>query len=90
MKQYSDVYIANKCPKSWNDSAIRESCENTDSLNDPFGALPVTNAETGFTYNNYYCAICHQDQGDLRIWNPRLECPTLTGFATRFGNMSTK
>ena len=41
--------------------------------------MPVTNANSGITYRNYYCAVCNSDSVDIQFWRPRLACPTLTG-----------
>ena len=46
---------------------------------------------SGITYRNYYCAVCNDDSAaDLRFWQPRLECPTLTGYNSRFKNLTAE
>ncbi len=43
---------------------------------------------SGFTYRNYFCAVCNHDSEDIRFWKPRLECPTLTSYNNRFKNLT--
>ncbi len=59
--------MKNKCPKSWSDLETRSKCENPDVVADPFGSMPVTNVENGFTFSNVYCALCNQDSGDKQV-----------------------
>ena len=88
LKQYGDIYMRGRCPRDWSLPNIRKACESPEQVSDPFGTTPVTNPDTGVTYRNYYCAVCN---GDARIlfWQPRLECPTLTGYSKRFQNLTT-
>ncbi len=88
LKQYGDIYMSNKCPESWQEEGIREACEARDQVSDPFGTTPVTSVNSGFTYRNYYCAVCNKDSLDIKFWRPRLECPTLTGYSNRFKNIT--
>ena len=81
LKQYGDIYMRHKCLSDWDGlSSVQRICENpADELKqDPFGSTPVTSMATGFTYKNYFCAVCNNDSHDVRFWRPRLECPTLT------------
>ena len=73
--------------------SIKAACERPPgaSASDPFGSTHVTNMGSGITYRNYYCAVCNDDSAaDLRFWQPRLECPTLTGYNSRFKNLTAE
>lgn len=90
LKQYGDIYVRNKCSENWAEHSVKIACENSKSSDlDPFGTTPVTSVATGFTYKNYMCAVCNNDSNNIRFWRPRLECPTLTSYATRFNNLTT-
>jgi hypothetical protein len=68
---------------------IRQACERPGSVvADPFGATPVTSGRSSITYRNYYCAVCNSDSENVKFWQPRLECPTLTGYSNRFKNIT--
>ena len=72
---------------------LKAACERPPgaSASDPFGSTHVTNMGSGITYRNYYCAVCNEDSAaDLRFWQPRLECPTLTGYNSRFKNLTAE
>ena len=90
LKQYGDIYVKNKCQPDYLNPTIKAKCE-TPGLpnNDPFGTTPITSMASGFTYKNYYCAVCNEDSEDVRFWRPRLECPTLTSYSNRFKNISS-
>uniref|UniRef100_A0A0K2TT31 G-protein coupled receptors family 2 profile 2 domain-containing protein n=1 Tax=Lepeophtheirus salmonis TaxID=72036 RepID=A0A0K2TT31_LEPSM len=91
LKQYGNVYVKNFCPtrnsKLFQD--FQQACEGMNQ-SDPVGNTPVTSMTTGFTYKNYYCALCHGDSNSIRFWKSRLECPTITGYSDRFRNISKK
>lgn len=91
LKQYGDIYVKNKCQSDYLNPTIKAKCE-TPGLpnNDPFGTTPITSMASGFTYKNYYCAVCNEDSEDIRFWRPRLECPTLTSYSNRFKNISSE
>lgn len=50
----------------------------------------MTSLNSGFTYKNYFCAVCNDDSIDVQFWRPRLECPTLTSYSNRFHNLTKK
>lgn len=51
-------------------------CEGLADEQDPMSTIPATSKDTGYTYRNVYCALCHGDR-DIEYWRPRLECPSL-------------
>lgn len=60
---------------------IRRGCEDDKTTSfDPVSSLPVTNMRSGFTFKNYYCAVCNNQTFNERmeIWQARLECPSIT------------
>ncbi|CAG7727057.1 unnamed protein product [Allacma fusca] len=60
---------------------IRRGCEEVKNTTfDPISTLPITNMRSGFTYKNYFCAICNNQtfEDRMEMWKPRLECPALT------------
>ena len=59
--------MRNRCPDRWTDSDVRGRCEKPDLIGDPMGSLPVTNVENGFTYSNFYCAMCNDDEGEKQV-----------------------
>ena len=81
-----------KCSSDWSQDRpkIKTACENPGKAldQDPFGSTPVTSMDSGFTYKNYFCAVCNYDSVDVRFWRPRLECPTLTSYSNRFHNLT--
>lgn len=63
---------------------MREKCVAGDVVsgesNDIIGALPVTNAEEGVTYKNYYCSMCNEVDADgLVEWQVSVCVNLLTG-----------
>ena len=92
LKQYGDIYMKKKCSSDWSQDRpkIKTACENPGKAldQDPFGSTPVTSMDSGFTYKNYFCAVCNYDSVDVRFWRPRLECPTLTSYSNRFHNLT--
>lgn len=58
----NSLYMKTSCPPSWQrSSAIKSYCEreNIDESNTHF-FIPVT-SERNFTYQNLFCALCHED-----------------------------
>jgi hypothetical protein len=49
------------------------------SAYDPISSLPITNMKSGYTYKNYFCALCNNQTftDRMEVWKPRLECPSL-------------
>ena len=75
LKQYGDIYVKNQCASDWSAERpkIKAACENPGTLDhDPFGSTPVTSLQSGFTYKNFFCAVCNHDSLDVRFWIPRL------------------
>lgn len=79
-------YMLTTCPATWSDPEIRASCERgqisgedyrSTTPRDPLAMLPVTSRKTTFTYQNYYCAVCNEDEDGIIFWIPSVECPTL-------------
>ena len=69
LKQYGDIYMRNKCLDDWNELPnIKSACENPGLLKskDPLGSTPVTSMDSGFTYRNYFCAVCNKDSTNMR------------------------
>jgi hypothetical protein len=58
---------------------IRKGCEDEVAPFDPISSLPITNMRTGFTFKNYYCALCNNQTftDRMELWSPRLECPSV-------------
>ena len=71
LKQYGDIYMRNKCSEDWEGDKlpnIKSACERPGILQnkDPFGSTPVTSMSSGFTYKNYFCAVCNHDSATMR------------------------
>ena len=94
LREYGHIYMRTRCAEDWRGAdSVREACEGAGGGADPLLEVPATNTETGATYRNYQCAVCSGDTaaaapGQLQLWTPRLECPTLDGYNQRFGNIS--
>lgn len=54
------------------DRITREGCESINGT--AVGAVPVTALETGETYKNIYCAICHGNHHRLARWQLDVKC----------------
>ncbi|KAI5721147.1 hypothetical protein M8J77_016905 [Diaphorina citri] len=76
LKHFGGIYMKSMCPPNWNDAKIAAMCENLVDDQDPMSTMPVTSKESGQTYRNVYCALCHSDNA-IEFWRPRLECPSL-------------
>ncbi|XP_039292823.1 uncharacterized protein LOC111061963 isoform X3 [Nilaparvata lugens] len=78
LRQFGGIYMKTGCPPSWEDKAVRALCEpgGDRDPSDPLAALPVTSPDTGRTYRNAYCALCHGETA-IDLWKPRLECASL-------------
>lgn len=73
-----NVYMRGKCSEEWHDVEVRERCRKGNKLDDPTKFLPFTSTTTGYTYVNYYCAICNgEDPASLRMWYARVRCNSL-------------
>ena len=88
LRQYGAVYMRTQCLADWSMPNIRAACEESSQKSDPVGSMPVTSKATGITYKNYYCAVCNHASADVQFWKPRLECPTLKGYNSRFNNIT--
>ena len=88
LRQYGAVYMRSQCVEDWAMPNIKKACEESTQNSDPVGSMPVTNKATGITYKNYYCAVCNHASADVQFWKPRLECPTLQGYNSRFNNLT--
>eukprot|EP00092_Neocalanus_flemingeri_P055123 GFUD01065044.1.p1 GENE.GFUD01065044.1~~GFUD01065044.1.p1 ORF type:complete len:925 (-),score=203.73 GFUD01065044.1:75-2849(-) len=88
LRQYGAVYMRTQCLANWTLPNIRRACEDSAQNSDPVGSMPVTSKATGITYKNYYCAVCNQASEGVQFWKPRLECPTLQGYNSRFNNIT--
>lgn len=74
----NSFYQKDRCLPNWEDSGIREKCENF-VTGDPFLMTPVTNVNSNTTYGNIYCAYCNEDASQspqLMYW----------GWRVNFGN----
>ncbi|XP_014244248.1 uncharacterized protein LOC106663710 isoform X1 [Cimex lectularius] len=75
LTQFGGIYMQTTCPPKWGDMAVRAACERaSENQRDPVAGIPVTSNNTGITYRNMYCSICHDDHYDLHVWHPRIEC----------------
>ncbi|XP_037073712.1 uncharacterized protein LOC119094905 [Pollicipes pollicipes] len=69
-------YMRDACPRG---AAAHRLCERPTSARvDPLAALPVTSRDSGVTYRNVYCAICHGDTARLEFWRVRATCPAVS------------
>ncbi|CAH1404569.1 unnamed protein product [Nezara viridula] len=76
LRQYGGIYMRTTCPPEWAEPNIRAACENaSDNVSDPIAGIPATHQQSGITYRNLFCAICHQVTiKELDFWNPDIEC----------------
>ncbi|CAH1404570.1 unnamed protein product [Nezara viridula] len=76
LRQYGGIYMRTTCPPEWAEPNIRAACENaSDNVSDPIAGIPATHPQSGITYRNLFCAICHQVTiKELDFWHPRIEC----------------
>ena len=93
LRHFGDIYVKGTCMPGWADQDVADMCSNNspDSntlRKDPLGSFPATSYDTAITYSNYYCAVCNNDSISLEIWKPRLECPTLSSYQSRFKNLT--
>ena len=72
------LYVKTRCKEGWTDIEVEDLCVQMGVNTDPLSSLPVTSNTTGYTYPNYYCAICNEDILDFRMWNAALVCDGLT------------
>ncbi|CAL8101736.1 unnamed protein product [Orchesella dallaii] len=81
LRQFGSLYMKTHCPANWKDEMIRTGCEEDKATSfDPVSSLPVTNMRSGFTFKNYYCAVCNNQTFNdrMELWQARLECPSIT------------
>lgn len=93
LKQFGELYMKGTCMSGWEDQEVASTCSSGSSHpkgvgRDPMSQLPVTSLHTAVTYTNFYCAVCNNDSTALEMWKPRLECPTLASYASRFRNLT--
>ncbi|XP_014292378.1 uncharacterized protein [Halyomorpha halys] len=68
------IYMRPTCPPEWSEPDVRAACEDfVENKEDPIAGYPVTDLSSGITYNNIFCATCHQAQ-HLDVWPPRITC----------------
>lgn len=80
LRQFGGIYMLTSCPPEWSDAGTRSRCEDDNlSLRDPVATMPVTSHQSGLTYRNVHCALCHGDiyPNSTDVWKPRIECPSL-------------
>lgn len=64
-----DIYVVTGCNREWPRDQVRDACENVDTYNDTFYAIPVT-SERNVTYLNAFCALCNYDlDSTTTFWN---------------------
>ncbi|XP_045616030.2 adhesion G-protein coupled receptor G2 [Procambarus clarkii] len=93
LKQFGDLYMRGTCMAGWEDLEIAMLCssgtpDSSSDRRDPLVDLPVTSLDSAVTYTNFYCAVCNKDSSSLEMWKPRLECPTLASYHSRFRNLT--
>ncbi|XP_066941801.1 uncharacterized protein [Macrobrachium rosenbergii] len=72
-------YMFSTCPEEWENPDVESLCRAHSPLDiadsrDPVLHLPVTSEITNFTYSNYYCALCHSDAVNIKVWNSEMQC----------------
>ncbi|XP_041349279.1 G-protein coupled receptor Mth2-like [Gigantopelta aegis] len=65
------VYAVNRCPATWSGPETRAKCEKFTGR-DLLLHLTVTGVNTGLTYKNMYCAMCHETE--YCYWIPSVSC----------------
>lgn len=75
----ANSYMVSRC----SEPVFRKECEKSG----PY--FPVTDTQTGITYRNIFCSLCHNiSQQQLVPWTPQLNCD-LKKTQTLFDNQST-
>lgn len=93
LRHFGDLYMKGTCMAGWEDQAVADLCtshspDSKTPRQDPLSTFPATSYATAVTYSNYYCAVCNNDSTSLQLWSPRLECPTLASYQSRFKNLT--
>ncbi|KFM65817.1 hypothetical protein X975_15734, partial [Stegodyphus mimosarum] len=67
------VFMVGHCSQQWaGDNATEKLClDDGEKSNDPLLIVPVTNLQTGITYENYFCSLCNEkeDSDELLFWH---------------------
>ncbi|MPC53476.1 G-protein coupled receptor Mth2 [Portunus trituberculatus] len=93
LRHFGDIYMKGTCMDDWQDQDVADMCaanspDSNSVRRDPLASFPATSYDTAITYANYFCAVCNNDSTSLEIWKPRLECPTLASYQSRFRNLT--
>ncbi len=70
------VYMKTFCPPSWNETVIKQNCENRNIslLNtDVWLSTPVINVSTQVSYRNAFCALCNGEY-EFAFWLVGISC----------------
>ena len=71
--------LITKCPRA-TDTRLAKQC--TSNIETILSRIPIFDVNTGFNYNNLYCAVCHNvDTENIKIWPPIFD----TGCACTLG-----
>lgn len=68
------IYMIASCPLIWENVTLALLCQqglrySTRQSNDELSVIPVSSLRSGVTYQNYYCAQCHEDTTKLAFWH---------------------
>ncbi|RWS14143.1 uncharacterized protein B4U79_02927 [Dinothrombium tinctorium] len=83
-----NLFVIERCPKNWENKAIKESCERNNehriypyevlSEDYYFNSLMVFSNETKIFYPNIFCSICNDDFDQLISFGLSIECNNKT------------
>lgn len=76
-----DYGIIKSCPSA-SGSQLKEKCTATVDIKTRLTSLPVTSTTTYLTYDNIYCAECHNDHYNLTNWMVHFDCHVKIDFNT--------
>ncbi len=70
-----DIFVVDKCPVSYSEDYIRNSCEEVADDVDILLQVPVSESRFGVAFSNLYCAICHGWSRDqVFFWTVLMDC----------------